>query len=154
MYPLVPFILVIVIILIQLLPLLIGGLLFAFVTSVGIAYVLIEQILWGILCLIFMWISVYMVSSSIFALYVVTLPDMTPRKALKSARELVRYRRGQALRKALFVPVALGLVIFVLVLPAILFLPAAAPWLLFFLAMVALVAAHAYMYVLYKELLA
>ncbi len=41
------------------------------------------------------------VKSSLFALYIVTLPDMTPMKALRSARELARYRRWTVLRKIL-----------------------------------------------------
>jgi hypothetical protein len=154
MYPLIPFVLVLVIIMLQTIPLLLGGSLYALVTATGIAIYANEKILWAILCLILAWTSVYMLCSSVFAMYIVTLPDMTPRKALRSARDLVRYRRAPVLRKVLFMPIAIGIAILLLTLPSIFFAPAFAPWFFFALATFSLVVFHAYMYVLYKELLA
>jgi uncharacterized membrane protein YoaK (UPF0700 family) len=94
-----------------------------------------------------------MISSSLFALYIVTLPDMTPFKALRSARELVRHRRWTVLRKILFLPIILLVVAAIIMLPIIIWLTSLAQWVFFLLTMFALVAANAYMYTLYRELL-
>ncbi len=66
--------------------------------------------------------SLYMICSSIFALYIVTLPDMTPMKALRSARELVRYRRFTILRKLLFLPLGLLILAALVMIPLIIWL--------------------------------
>ena len=153
MYPLIPFILVLMVVGLQLIPLLVGSTLYAVVTTNGIAVTVIEKLIWlfvfGVLAL---W-TLYMLSSSLFALYIVTLPDMTPLKALRSARELVRHRRWTVLRKILWLPLALLLIAAVLMVPIIIWLTPLAQWLFFVLTMFVLVAVHGYMYTLYRELL-
>ena len=94
-----------------------------------------------------------MISSSIFALYIVTLPDMTPLKALRSARQLVRHRRWTVLRKILFLPILLIVVAAIVMLPIIIWTPPLAQWIFFVLTMFAIAAVHAYAYALYRELL-
>lgn len=74
-------------------------------------------------------------------------------KALRSARELVRYRRWTVLRKILFLPVVLLVAAAVVMVPIIIWLTPLAQWIFFLLTMFALVAVHAYMYNLYRELL-
>jgi hypothetical protein len=152
-YPLVPFVLVLVVVLLQAIPLLVGGLIYVIVISTGIAVTGIEQLLWGLLSLTIAFTTVYMLCSSLFALYIVTLPDMTPWRALRSARQVVRYRRGQILRKLLFLPVALLVINGAIMLPLIWFLPVVAQWIFFVLSMLTLVVVHVYMYTLYKALL-
>jgi hypothetical protein len=152
MYPLIPFILVVMVIGLQLIPLFAGVTLYSLVVSNGIA-VGGGQFAWFIFCILLSLLSLYMISSSIFALYIVTLPDMTPLKALRSARELVRYRRWTVLRKVLWLPLYLLLVAAVIMLPIIIWLTVMAQWIFFILTMVALLAVHAYMYTLYRELL-
>lgn len=153
-YPLVPFVLVLLVVLLQTVPFLIGGYLYTTVTSNGIAATTIEQVLWGALFFVLTLMSVYMLCSSLFALYIVTLPDMTPIKALRSARQLVRYRRGAVFRKLLFMLAFFLVVVLVIMLPIIWFVPIAAPWVLLAIGMVGLVVLHVYMYTLYKALLA
>ena len=94
-----------------------------------------------------------MLCSSLFALYIVTLPDMTPMMALRSARQLVLSRRLNVLRKLAALPLFIIIVIILLVVPAIYFLPVVAPWLYFALTIMALVFLHAYLFTLYRELL-
>src|SRR5690606_28518012 len=84
MYPLIPFILVLLVIGLQLLPLLLGSSLYSLVTTNGIAVHAIEQTAWLLLFGGLSLLSLYMLSSSLFALYIVTLPNMTPMKALRS----------------------------------------------------------------------
>lgn len=152
-YPLVPFILVLLAIGLQLLPLIIGTGLYSLVIANGIATVAAEKICWALLAILLALLSFYMISSSLFALYIVTLPDMTPMKALRSARQLVRFRRWTVLRKVLFLPVALLVAAAIIMVPIIIFLTPVAQWIFFILTMLALVAVHSYMYSLYRELL-
>lgn len=153
MYPLVPFLLVLFVVSLQLVPLVIGSTLYVLVINNGIAVYALEKILWGLLFVVLAAISLYMVSSSIFALYIVTLQGMTPLKALRSARELVRGRRWVVLRKLLYLPLILLIVAAVIMLPVIMVATILAQWVFFALAMLALLAAHAYLYTLYRELL-
>jgi hypothetical protein len=153
MYPFIPFILVLIVIGLQLIPLLIGSLLYGIVTTNGIAVHAVEKLLWALLYAGLALVSLYLISSSLFALYIVTLPDMTPIKALRSARELVRYRRWTVLRKVLWLPLLLLIVAAIIMVPIIIWLTPLAQWVFFLLTMFALVAVHAYMYTLYRELL-
>lgn len=153
MYPLVPFILVLVIIGLQLLPLLIGSTLYSVVISNGIAVTVLEKLLCAAIFIGLALVSLYLLSSSIFALYIVTLPDMAPFKALRSARDLVRGRRWTVLRKLLFLPVMLLVAAAVIMVPIIILLTPVAQWVFFVLTMFGLVAIHAYLYTLYRELL-
>ncbi len=153
-YPLVPFVLVLLVVIVQAVPLLIGAWLYTTVVTAGIAVSAVEQILWGALALALAVVSIYMLCSSVFALYIVTLPDMTPLKALRSARQLVRYRRGQVLRKLLYLPFILLVAAAVIMLPIILFIAPAAAWIFFVLSCLALILVHLYMYTVYKALLA
>ena len=152
-YPLVPFLLVLIVIGLQLIPLLIGSTLYSLVINNGIAVYAIEKFLWALLYGLLALLSLYMLSSSLFALYIVTLPDMTPMKALRSARELVRYRRWTVLRKVFAMPVVLLIMAAIIMLPVIIFATAIAQWTFFILTMAALLAVHSYMYTLYRELL-
>ena len=153
MAPLIPFLLVLLVIGLQLIPLLIGSSLYSTVINDGIAVYAVEKLFWGLLFFLLALLSLYMVCSSVFALYIVTLPDMTPMKALRSARELVRLRRWTILRKVLFLPVVLLVVAAIIMLPVIAFASVLATWLFFGLSMFVIVAVHAYLYTLYRELL-
>ena len=153
MYPLVPFVLVLIVVGLQLIPLLVGSVLYGLVINNGIAVLFIEKLLWALLYGLLALLSLYMISSSLLALYIVTLPDMTPMKALRSARELVRHRRWTVLRKILCLPVILLIVAAIIMLPIIIWLTPLAKWVFFLLTMFSLTAVHGYMYTLYRELL-
>lgn len=153
MTPLIPFLLVLLLIALQLLPMMIGANAYAIVISNGIAVYAVEKIVWALLYLLLALLSVYMISSSVFALYIVTLPDMTPIKALRSARALVRYRRWTVLRKILCLPVILLVIAAIIMVPIIIWLTPLAQWVFFLLTMFGLVAIHTYIYTLYRELL-
>lgn len=153
MYPLIPFLLVLLVIGVQLLPLIIGSSVYSLVVSNAIAVTALEKFLWALMCFMLAILSLYMVSSSVFALYIVTLPDMTPLRALRSARELVRHRRWIVMRKILFLPLALVILTGFVVIPFILTVTTLAPWIFFLCAALAVAMVHAYMYTLYRELL-
>jgi hypothetical protein len=153
LYPLIPFFLVLLFMAVQLIPLIIGATLYNLVITGGIAVYTIEKVIWILIVIGLGVLSLYFISSSIFALYIVTLPDMTPLKALRSAKGLVRKRRWVVFRKIIYLPVMLLIVIGVIMLPVILVIPAIAAWLFLILSLVALVVAHGYLYNLYRELL-
>jgi hypothetical protein len=152
-YPLIPFILVLLVIGLQLIPLLLGSWVYGTVISNGIAVTSLEKLLWALFFFLLAVFSLYMICSSLFALYIVTLPDMTPMKALRSARQLVLYRRWTVLRKILFLPFAILLLAAVIMFPLIIFATPLAEWVFFALSMFVLVVVHSYMYTLYRELL-
>ncbi len=153
MTPLIPFVLVLVVIGIQLIPLLAGTTIYGIVISQGIAVTAIEKLLWVMFVFGLTVLTIYMVCSSIFALYIVTLPDVTPMQALRSARELVRYRRWAVIRKVLFLPFSLLILGAVIMIPILLYLTIIAQWIFILLGMIAVVVSHGYMYRLYRELL-
>jgi hypothetical protein len=153
LYPLIPFVLVLLVIGLQLIPLVVASTLYTIVIAGGLAVTATETILWSLLLFGLSLLSIYWLSSSLFALYIVTLPDMTPMAALRTARDLVRYRRWEVMRKVLFLPVALLLLAGIILLPMILYVTPAAEWLFFGLNMASLAIVHSYMYSLYRELL-
>jgi hypothetical protein len=154
MHPLVPFVLVIFCISLQLIPTLIGAFLFASLVTNGILTVLWEQVILSVVCLALISLSVYWICSSIFALYVVTLPEMTPLKALRSAKEITRFRRASILRKLLLLPIVLLILAGIVMIPLALFATVAAIPVFFILTVVSIGLAHSYLYALYRELIA
>src|SRR6266702_4304644 len=142
MYPLIPFILVLAVVGIQLIPLIAGAFLYSTVVTGGIAAFAVEKVAWALLFFLLVLLSLYMICSSFFALYIVTLPDMTPMKALRSARQLVLYRRWSVMRKLLFLPAVLLIGASILMLPVVLFLAPAAVWVFFALGMIGLAIFH------------
>lgn len=153
MYPFIPFVFVLAIIALQLAPSIIIGALFNTVLSNGLSASYIEIFVWGFALFLSTIGSLYMVSSSIFALYIVSLQDMTPLKALRSARQLVANRRWTVMRKILYLPFILVVLGGIIMIPFIVVLPAIASWLLFIFLMLTVPIMHSYLYTLYRDLL-
>jgi hypothetical protein len=153
MRPLVQSILVVFVIALQLLPLVIGTTIYNLVLSAQIATNGTEKIVLGIVCLLPVILSIRMIVASIFALYIVTLPGMTPLRALRTSSELVYKRRLLVLRKLVLLPISMLVIAAIIELPLIAWLTPAAEWVFFGLSMVALVYVHAYLYGLYRELI-
>lgn len=153
MYPVVPFSLIGVVIALQTIPASIGNFLFSTVIQNELAVNTFEQAVWLLLFLALSLLSLYLISSSLIALLVVTLPEMTPMRALKKAKELVMFRRASVLRKV----IALGLfilVLFVAIVFPLIFVSATAAQLVFFaLTVLVIPFVVAYLFVLYRELL-
>ncbi|MGF7228666.1 MAG: hypothetical protein ACQR33_01650 [Candidatus Saccharibacteria bacterium] len=153
MYPLVPFVCVLMIIALQVLPMIVASSLFSSVVSNGTAATFTEMAVWILLFASLSLVSLYMVSSSLFGLYIVSLPDMTPLNSLRSARALVANRRWTVMRKILFLPVLLFVLGALIMIPLIIAIPSVAYWLLFGLLMVCVPLMHSYLYTLYRALL-
>ena len=153
MYPLVPFLLVVGLLGLQLMPLAIGGSLYSAIVGNGIAVHVYEKLICLVLFLSLALWSLRMATATLFALYIVTLPDMTPLRAYRSGRDLVKYRRLIVWRKLIFLPVALLVVSAIVELPLILFVTPVAIWSFFIISMCMLPVVHGYLYNLYRELL-
>ena len=151
--PLVPFLLVLVVVLIQLLPLtagasIVGAILSSAIFSGAALSIIFAVILFGL----GLW-SAYMVSSSIFALYIVTLPEMTPLRALRSAKNLVRFRRWKVMRRVLFLPLATLAIIAAIIIPLIYISTFLVVPVFYVLSTGSILFVHTYLYSLYRELL-
>jgi len=153
MYPLIPFFGIFLLIGLEILPMLLGIYLYVTAVNNSIAITLLEHIIFILLALGLSAITLFLLSSSIFALYIVTLPDMTPFKALRSARKLVRKRRWPILLRLIYLPVALLIVSMVILLPIIIFAAPVAKWLFLIITFVFLAISHSYLYNFYRELL-
>jgi hypothetical protein len=151
--PLVPFLGVSAVITVQLLPLSLAAFLYTLGMVNGLAVHWWEQGI--VLCLsiaLLVW-SLRMLLGSIFALYIVTLPGMTPLRALKTARTLVYKRRLMIAGKITALTVFIIVTAAAIEIPVIIVATTLAPWLLILIGAVAFVVIHSYLYALYRELL-
>jgi hypothetical protein len=153
MFPLVPFFGIFLLIALELLPMIVGVFLYVTVINNSIAVTSVEKIAFGLLALALSALTIFWLSSSIFALYIVTLPEMTPFKALRSAKDLVRKRRWPIILRLLYLPVALLVVSAIVMLPVIIFFASLAQWVFLILSLIFLAIAHSYVYNFYRELL-
>ncbi len=153
MSPIIPFVLLLLLMSIQLLPAVAGAYFYSLMVANGIARGLVEQLCFGaVFAALALW-SLRMLTATIFALYIVTLPHMEPLRALRSAKDLVYKRRLLIWRKLIFLPVVLLLAAAVVELPLIMFLTPLAYWVFFVFSTVAVVFFHGYIYLLYRKLL-
>lgn len=122
MYPLVPFILVVLVIGVQMIPVFVANIAIQLVQDVDnpLALSLAEQVLWALFWLLMVASTLYMVSGSIFGLIVVTLADMTPIRALKGAYDIVRFRRLVIMRRFVVLLLLLLIGLVVIMLPVLL----------------------------------
>jgi hypothetical protein len=153
MHPLIPFVMVLGVIALQLIPVVIGGFVYSLVSGGSVPLNGVEVLFWTTAFGLSALISAYMLSSSLFALYIVCLPNTNPLEALRAARELVQYRRWAVIRKIVFLPIALLVCGAIITVPAIFLITPVAGFLFFALSMIGLAVIHSYMYRLYRELL-
>ena len=153
MYPVIPFVIVLFVVGLQFIPATVGGWLYSTVVAGGIAVSALEKFMWTILVVLFLILSLYLVTASVFALFIVTLPDMTPRRALKSARRLVLHRRWTIASRIVAMMIGLLIALSVVLLPVLLLLPAIAEVVFVLLSAFGIVIPVVYMYNLYYGLL-
>jgi hypothetical protein len=153
MYPLVPFILVALVIGLQLLPAVFGNFLYSTVISQGLAVSGLEQFIWLLFFILLSLLSLYMITSSVFALYISTLPDTRPVQALRSARDLVLHRRLSVLARIILLPIVLLLAAIIIFVPLVMFIPIIVEPLFLIGSAAVLVFYNLYMYNLYRSLL-
>jgi len=152
-YPLVQVLLVLCMVFVHLIPALAGIFLYSTLVSGGIVVVAFQQVLVAILSLLLITWTAYLTSASLFALYIVTLPGMTPLSALRTAKRLVKFRRGAVLRKLFYLPLVLLPISAIIMVPLAIFLTPVATILFFVLGTICVPLVHSYMYTLYRELI-
>jgi hypothetical protein len=152
-YPLVTFLLVLLMVVVQLVPFIAGASIYGIVMANGIVVSALEQLVFLLLFLGLGLVSLYLLCSSLFALYIVTLPEMTPMSALRTARDLVAHRRWTIMRKLVFLPFALLALSAIILVPVVLIATVIAPWVFILVAAVMLILIHTYMYRLYRSML-
>lgn len=154
MYPMVPFILVLAVVGLQSLPGLVGNFIYTAAISGDLLFGAFEHALMITMMLLLILLSLYMMSSSVIALYIVTLPEMTPFHALREARELVRHRRVAVLARFIMLILLVLFLMLIITVPIIFFAPAVAEWVFFLITILAVPFIHGYLFSLYRELLA
>lgn len=113
----------------------------------------VEQLLWLLLGLLVVVLALYLLSSSIIAFYISTLPGMLPMKALRAASRLTLHRRIVVMRKLVMLPLFFIVGAAIVTIPTILLLPIVSEYVLLVLLALFLPLAHAYLYNLYQSLL-
>lgn len=151
MAPLVPFFILLALLFVQLIPMLLasGGLQFAL--GSGVSASPFEVVIWLVVFVLASTWSFYMLSRTYIALFIVTLPGMTPLQAWRKAKELVLGRRLAISLKLIFMPLAMILILAAIMIPAILVLPAFAGPLFIVLSPLVTTLAIIYLFNLYQE---
>lgn len=165
--PLIPSIMIVLVILVQLLPLALA--LFGYTAAVSSGLLGsggIEAMLFWVIAGILGVVSLYWITSSAFALVVVTVPGVYPLKAMRAASDLVFGRRVQLLLRVLWLLVTAAIAWLVILVPtiaidlwikslwpAIQWLPII-PVLLLLLGAITAVWVSAYIYLLYRKVIA
>lgn len=153
MQPLIPVLIILFVIGLQLTIASIAASIYNAVIVQGLAITGIEQAVWIVLVGLLLLLTLYLLTSSIFALLIATLPGMEPLQALRTARALVQHRRFLLMRKLLVLPILLLIFIGFFVIPAIALLPAIAEPLFFVFSVVTLPISLTYIYNLYRAML-
>jgi hypothetical protein len=152
-YPFLQFVLVTLLLAVELIPVLIAVFIYQIVFNNGIASSAPEKIVWIIVCGLILMLGVYLLVSSIFAIFITTLPNMRPWASVKSSWKLVKNRRLLITRKILAMFLSLFLFVCIIALILIWLVPVISAWLLLILGIGSLVVIYTYMYILYKELI-
>lgn len=153
MRPLIPFLAVVLVMLLQLVPAGVGVLIFAASQSASTAVGSGELLGVTVLAILGIVLTIYLLAGSVFALYISTLPDVTPMVALRSSMKLLRIHRWIVLRKILAFFVVLIILGFVLVLPFIIWLPQYAEVAFFVMSCASFAVMHTFLYKLYRSML-
>ncbi len=152
-YPFLQFFLITLLLVIELIPILFATSIYQIIFSNGIAVTVIEKIIWLIICGLILALGLYLIISTIFALFIVTLPDMRPMASIRSSWKLVKNRRLLIARK-IFAMLALLFIVFGLIsLLLVLLIPVISAWLLLAMSLASMLIIYTYTYSLYKELL-
>ncbi len=153
MRPLIPFLGVLIVMALELIPAGVSSLIFITAQSASVVSTEFETLAFSVLAVLGFVLTVYLLVGSIFAPYIVTLPNMTPMTALRSSMRLLRIHRWVVLRKILAFFVVLLVLGFFLVLPFIIWIPRYAEIAFFVMGCSSFAVMHTFMYKLYRSML-
>jgi hypothetical protein len=152
-YSLIQVLLTLLMVFVHLIPAVVGMYLFGTLVMGGIILGAIPQLLVALMTLLLISWSAYLLTASIFALYIATLPNMTPLAALRTAKRLVKFRRAMILRKLLYLPLVLVPLLGVLIVPLVFLYTPIALLVFYLLINACMPLAHSYIYTLYRDLI-
>lgn len=153
MSPLVPALIIVAIMGLQLIPITIGAFVLATALVNEVAIRWWEIIIVGGISLSTVVLSGYWLSGSFMALYIATIPEMTPMKALRSAKEMLKGRRFIVLQRILSFFLFTGIVAFAFLLLVVM---TAEVWALVAVTAISVILLpwmHTFFYTLYRSLL-
>jgi hypothetical protein len=150
---LIPVVIIFALIIAQLLPIALGGLLYSIVNLNSLSVGLAENVLWAVFILSLILVSFYMITASLQAVYIASLPEVRPSDALKKARSLVQGRRFTVMFRILTGIIVYGLIASAVLLLIIATVPVLAPYWWWFVGIVSLPIGHSYFYSLYRSLI-
>lgn len=154
MRPLIPFLIVLFLMVLELLPAALGSFLMVTGQSTEVLAGSSGIIVLGALMVLTVTLSVYLLASSVFALYIVTLPKMTPVLAVRTSMNLLRIHKWRVLRKIIAFYLLLTVSGFILVLPFIIWMAQYAEVAFFVMGCASFGVMHTYMYKLYRSMIA
>jgi len=153
MGPLIPFLGVIFVMMLEIVPAGLGGILLSTAQSSGVVTTSAEILAIGVVALLAFVLSIYLLSGSIFALYIVTLPSTPPIVAVRSSMRLLRIHRWRVLYRIIVFYILLLALGFVLVMPFIVWFPQFAEIAFFIISCGSFAVMHTYLYKLYRSML-
>lgn len=153
MYPIIPFVIVLFVISLQLIPFVVGGFLYSTAEINGLISTIFERVLFVILWGGLAALSAYWLANSLMAIYAVTLPDIYPMQALRSTKQVVKTRRWTVLSRMLVLVIFLALIALSVLLLTVFIAPNVAVYVYDFLAITGLLFANIYMFKLYRSLI-
>lgn len=119
--PLIPLLIITAIIALQMIPAAIGAFVLAYTTSSdGLGLSGVEAMLFSIGAILLILLTLYWIVQSLFALLIVTLPNMYPLTALSTAKTLVANKRFLILRRLTVFALLLGVLWLIVIIPIIL----------------------------------
>ncbi|HEY5268211.1 MAG TPA: hypothetical protein VII94_03685 [Candidatus Saccharimonadales bacterium] len=152
-YAFIQLLLVILLLVIESIPVIFSVFIYQTIFSNGIAASGLEKTIWVLACGLIMLAGLYLIVSSIFALFIVTLPNMRPWASIRSSWKLVSKRRLLIARKILAMIILLFIIFGLIALLLVLLIPVISAWLLLILSLGSLIVVYSYIYSLYREML-
>lgn len=150
---LVPFLLILIVMSLQALPFSITSYVYVIGRTNGLFISGVEDLSFFLIALLSGLLSLYWMTTSIIALYAVTLPNMYPVATLRLTKKIVRFRRFLVFRRILAFPIIVGLVSLVVLLICIRFAPQYSPLLVEAFPILLLPVLHGYYFNLYRSLI-
>jgi hypothetical protein len=151
--PLIPFLGVLVLLVLEVVPAGLGALLLVTAQNTDAIGRGAQTFAFGLLALLCGILSIYLLAGSILALYIVTLPGTGPIVAVRSSLRLLRIHRWRVLLRIVSFALLLLVSGFFVALPFIIWLPRYAEIAMYIMSCLSFGVFHVYMYKLYRSLL-
>ncbi len=153
MYPLVPYALVVLVCLLQLIPFLAGSYIVSIVLAKGIAIAVVDKVLTALFFVATLLLSGYLLIGPLLATYIVTIPDMTPLAAMSQANKTLKGRRSAVLSRLIGFLLLSVVGAFLSIVSLVYIAPVFVPLAISALTVISLPWTHVFMFTLYRHLI-